>query len=564
MNKVSHDSASEQPGLKATSWLSGWVFSLFLGMTLFFAYMINGRELGSYDTISATLLPLCILRGDGIYFDNKHLGNVRSNQPLPDYLTFSHGRVVTLYPIAPALIAVPIFAPQVTLLDRYRPGWDRDRQVVLAESLSMAKRSMAVVVALAGVVLYRLLLALGVGRVALPTVLAACLGSDLWTVASQAPWQHGPAALSLVTVIALLHPPSVGRRRLALSGLFTALLVACRLMDVVFAVAIVTWLAWTDCRGLGWFLPVPILAGAALLSYNLWFFDTVLGGQTKLEQYHLKTHGVSDAWSGKLVDGFLGTLLSPNRGLLVFSPWIAVALVCLVVPTVRRRLAAHSLICVLIGTLIPYLIILSKYSVWWGGHCFGPRYWTDVVPLFAIVFAFGLDWMLARSRVLVAISAMAVIFSIAVQLIGAFCYPSSWNLQPRNVDLHHERLWDWRDTELSRCLIERFRTWSHVPDVSPPRGRDRSIYGRAALASEPANGTRLARRSPSQGCLCRRARCWTGTCAASSPRAIRCPSLRRAIWSSIQGLPIPPGSAPPCTACFCCPYHCCQMSRPAE
>ncbi len=149
--------------------------------------------------------------------------------------------------------------------------------------------------------------------------------------------------------------------------------------------------------------------------------------------------------------------MSPNRGLLVFSPWIAVALVTLVVPAVRRRLSAHSLICALIVSLIPYLIILSKYSVWWGGHCFGPRYWTDVIPLFAILFAYGLDWMLARSRVLVAISAMAVIFSIAVQLIGAFCYPSSWNIQPRNVDLHHERLWDWRDTELSRSLIETFK-----------------------------------------------------------------------------------------------------------
>ena len=134
------------------------------------------------------------------------------------------------------------------------------------------------------------------------------------------------------------------------------------------------------------------------------------------------------------------------------------ALATLVVPAVRRRLAAHSLICILIASLIPYLIILSKYSVWWGGHCFGPRYWTDVIPLFAILFAYGLDWMLARSRVLVAISAMTVIFSIAVQIIGAFCYPSSWNFQPRNVDLHHERLWDWRDTELSRSLIETFKS----------------------------------------------------------------------------------------------------------
>ena len=59
----------------------------------------------------------------------------------------------------------------------------------------MAKRSMAVIVALTGVMLHRLLLSLGLRRAALPAVLAACLGSDLWTVGSQAAWQHGPAAL---------------------------------------------------------------------------------------------------------------------------------------------------------------------------------------------------------------------------------------------------------------------------------------------------------------------------------------------------------------------------------
>ncbi len=57
-------------------------------------------------------------------------------------------------------------------------------------------------------------------------------------------------------------------------------------MDVVFAAAIVAWLAWTNRRGLRWFLPAPILAGVALIAYNLWFFDTILGGQARLEQFH--------------------------------------------------------------------------------------------------------------------------------------------------------------------------------------------------------------------------------------------------------------------------------------
>ncbi len=456
MNEASRGTAPEQPRRPATPRGSGWLGSLSLGLALASVYLMNGRDMGTYDTIATTVLPLRILRGHGIYLDDAPTRMRRSNLAHPEFVTISHGRLVPLYPIAPAVVAVPLFAPQVAVLDLRRPGWDRDRVVATVECLEMAKRSMAVVVALAGVVLHRLLLALGVGRAALPAVLSACLGSDLWAVGSQALWQHGPAALALVAAIALLHRRPAGRVRLLASGACAAMLVACRLMDIVFALAIAMWLAWTDRRGLRWFVPAPILVGAALLSYNVWFFGSILGGQDQIERLHTKLHGTSGPWSGDLVDGLLGTLLSPNRGLLVFSPWIAVGLLALGVPAVRRRIAAHSLISVMLASLLPYLLILSKYSVWWGGHCFGPRYWTDAIPLFAIPFAFGLEWMLARSRALVAISALAVGCSIVVQLIGAFCYPSSWNLEPRNVDTHHERLWDWRDTELSRCLIETF------------------------------------------------------------------------------------------------------------
>jgi hypothetical protein len=59
-----------------------------------------------------------------------------------------------------------------------------------------------------------------------------------------------------------------------------------------------------------------------------------------------------------------------------------------------------------------------------------------------------------RSFAAVALFAVSIIIAIGIQAIGAFCYPSSWNQKPLNVDYHHERLWDWRDTELSRCVLE--------------------------------------------------------------------------------------------------------------
>src|SRR5262249_7732919 len=145
------------------------------------------------------------------------------------------------------------------------------------------------------------------------------------------------------------------------------------------------------------------------------------------------------------------------RGLFIYCPWVVIALATL--PMVAGRLRSWSLVWWLLSALVPYLLVLSKYSVWWAGHSFGPRYWTDVLPLFAILLGFGLDASLARLRPLLVVFGMAMAVAVAIQVVGAFCYPSSWNLQPADVDLHHARLWDWSDNELSRCLREGPKPW---------------------------------------------------------------------------------------------------------
>jgi hypothetical protein len=50
-------------------------------------------------------------------------------------------------------------------------------------------------------------------------------------------------------------------------------------------------------------------------------------------------------------------------------------------------------------------------------------------------------------------------YMIAIQAIGAFHYPSSYNVGPRNIDLDQARLWSWRDGELARGLREGAHRW---------------------------------------------------------------------------------------------------------
>lgn len=442
--RARHDRVDDRPERPS------WRTSIALGVAIFVAYSINLHAKQVQDTEAATLLPIAMIRGHGPVLTH-----------FKDLVTDPDGRlswhvedhvsgIVSRYPIAPALVALPLVAPQVFVIDRFQPGWDTRPEAHRIASMT-AKNAAAVIVTLACVVLFHLLHRLGLGRVAVVTTLAVGLGSNYWAVASQAPWQHGPAALALSLVMLLLATGQVSRLRVAVAGLLTGLLVALRLLDVVFAATIGLWVARHYPRRLIWFLPLPALIGLALFDYNLRTFGSLSGGLARLEALHPEQHRVASTWSGNILGGALGTLFSPSRGLFVYTPWVAVSLAF--VPNAVRTFGGRSLIVWLLTALVPFGLLLSKYAVWWAGHSFGPRYWIDALPVFGVLMAVGLDWAWSNARLALWPFGVTIAWSVAVQAIGAMCYPSSWNDDP-NVDHHHERLWDWRDTELSRCLAE--------------------------------------------------------------------------------------------------------------
>jgi hypothetical protein len=419
--------------------------------------------LGFEDTLPAEIMPLAILRGDGPYLDRFDPVLTGSGIiPLPVSMKRTPNGIISRYSIGPVIVSLPFVAPQLAILDRLDPGWDRHVRRAVLRSQRMTKVACACITALLALALHRLLLGLGVGAVAIPATLAAAMGSDLWVVASQAPWEHGTASLMLTLSMWALTPAPLSRRRLILGGATTGFMVCCRSTDLVFALAILFRIAWERPRALLWFLPMPLILGTALLAYNMRFFSTPLGGLAELEALHPVIHGVDGSWSGSLLDGMAGTLFSPNRGLFVFSPWILVSLLRL--PVLFRRIREWSLGPWLAGAIVLNSLILSKYSVWWGGHSFGPRYWTDAIPIFAVIFAFSMEWAWARCRPVFVIQIASILVAITFQAIGAFCSPSSWSAAPVDVDRMPSRLWDWRDNEIARCLSDGVKPWWTVVD----------------------------------------------------------------------------------------------------
>jgi len=410
-------------------------------------YLANGRLIGAVDTVANQLLPIAVVRGDGLVL-NRFAETEREQY----YVKTDGERLLSRYPVLPALMALPLTWVQVHALDRLRPGWTRNPAVYEKWIRAIAKSSAALVAALTALFLHRLLLHLALGEVAVATTLATALGSDLWVVASQSPWQHGSAAFFLVLSLLLLVPAQAKRWRLVAGGLALAASVGARPTSVLFAAPLVLWALRSLGRRAFWFLVPAAAVGVLLLGHNWLVFGNLMGGLGEIEGLGHAKHGLTGSLTSEPLTSIAGTLVSPSRGLFIFSPWALLALAAL--PATRRELARFQGIRAALIGLLPFGLVIACYGVWWGGWTFGPRYWTEAMPLFGVLLGFALAWAGRRSRAALHLFRAAIAASIGLQAIGAFCYPSSWNRIPVSVDTQHERLWDWGDTEIRRCLEE--------------------------------------------------------------------------------------------------------------
>jgi hypothetical protein len=165
----------------------------------------------------------------------------------------------------------------------------------------------------------------------------------------------------------------------------------------------------------------------------------------EFERVSREIHRQSSTWQWP-GPGALGLLFSPSRGLVVFSPVVLVILAAQL-----RGPHRWLLVTTLLAAAIQFAIYAS-FSVWWGGHTFGPRYLLDLLPALVPAAASGTA-RIASSRPALRLAASLVLaWSILVSATGAFCYPhDEWNTDPASVDQYHERLWQIRDSQIERC-----------------------------------------------------------------------------------------------------------------
>jgi hypothetical protein len=288
--------------------------------------------------------------------------------------------------------------------------------------------------------------------------LVLALGTSAWSIASRSMWQHGPSlfllSLGLVSLNRLIKDETSERqcRMLAvLCGLFFAAALTVRPTNVIpFAIVGVVFL--TSIRN----LVVKFVVGAITVIVP-WIALTYIAYGSVLQPYFGSDNR---SLQPAFLEALAANLVSPARGLLIFSPIVLASVGGIVVAKSRGHLDILQRVSLLIIPLT-WILVSGFGSEWWGGNTYGPRFMTDTLPFIFVLSLPLVDWLRGpaekfrtsarisgiRMACLLATAAL-VLVSVAFNAEGGLLRSTTcWNSQPRNVDKDPSRVWSWSDPQ---------------------------------------------------------------------------------------------------------------------
>lgn len=167
-----------------------------------------------------------------------------------------------------------------------------------------------------------------------------------------------------------------------------------------------------------------------------------------------------------------GVLFSPSKGLLFFSPFLAIGLLAVIASAISSRRSKPA---VLSLSVVLWMLLYGVSLVNWdAGWTIGPRYVTVAMPF--IVYAIGLWWLELKSAARGWLMAGVVGLGMAsiVAMVGAsVMFP---HLQPGFTNPLRESIWPlWRDGITPHSAGRWLLGWHGRGDQAPVAGATLAI-----------------------------------------------------------------------------------------
>lgn len=391
----------------------------------------------SFDSRWTIHTALSFIQGDW--------GNLATFQPVLEQDSYfavavDGTRIMSIFPIGASVLSIPA----VALADWFNPGFAE--QIRYAVPVQFEGLLAAFYAALAGAVFFWAVWRRhGSVPVAVFTAALFCFATPMWSTASRALWQHGPQMLTFAIALALLTEARRRPHLIQYLGFVMAWAYVIRPTSSLEVLGATLYVAFAYRPFLlRYFLGAAVVA-VPWIAYNIAFYQTVL------PPYY---------WPQRLetirfYEALAGHLISPARGLFIYSPVLLLAVPGMVVALRRRE--DRKLHVGMVIVIILHWIAVSRFRHWWGGFSYGPRLMSDVVPLLVwfIPFALPLKEHLAGAWRTAALATVWGLLAVSVWMNaqGAWNWRVYvWNATPENIDYSPERLWSWRDPPFLRGM----------------------------------------------------------------------------------------------------------------
>lgn len=215
---------------------------------------------------------------------------------------------------------------------------------------------------------------------------AGALGTQVWSTASRGLWSETWGIFLLGLVIFMLLAQETGKLR-ANPVILASLLAWSYFVRPTNSIPILAISLYLFAFHRRLFLPyvvTGVLWGAGFVAYSLHNF-----GQVLPNYYLVSRLRFDNFWTA-----LAGNLVAPSSGVLVYVP--ALFVIAYLLARYWNDVAFPRLVVLALAVVVGHLLTISGFTIWWGGHGYGPRLTTGLVPWFVLLGVLGLQAMLKR------------------------------------------------------------------------------------------------------------------------------------------------------------------------
>jgi hypothetical protein len=267
--------------------------------------------------------------------------------------------------------------------------------------------------------------------------------TSMWSTATRALWQHGPSALMLTLALLLLFKARERPRWYFALGAALALAYLIRPTNALAIAFIALYVLINQPKHLWLFAAGLAIIFAPYVGQNWLTYGNAFPPYSYQLFERLSTPPV-------FFEGLAGTLISPGRGLFVFTPVFLLSMYGAYL-RLKGYMSLANPDAYLAAILVAHWIVVALFQDWGGAWSIGPRYFVDVIPLllYFLIPVLRAD-VLLRGSIRAALVATVLVSTLIQLHCSTSAYPWMWNGKPAALVEAPQRKWDWGDLQFLR------------------------------------------------------------------------------------------------------------------